>query len=111
MLLALHDKVNAFPTKPDLAVQKAIVPIQNKSDIGFSYYVQHIFNNIAPGIYAVTSVHDENSNGDMDLFFFGPAEGYGTSNDIRGLLGPPSFHDAKFEVSSKNVSLDINMGY
>ena len=111
VLLALHDKANAFPTKPDMAAQKAIVPIQNKSDMGFSYYIQYTFKNVVPGIYAVTSVHDENSNGDMDLFLFRPAEGYGTSNDIRSLFGPPSFHDAKFEVSSENVRLDITMGY
>lgn len=36
VLLALHDKANAFPTKPDMAVQKAIVPIQNKSGLGTS---------------------------------------------------------------------------
>ena len=111
VLLALHDKANAFPTKPDIAVQKAIVPIQNKSDMGFSYYVQYTFKNVVPGIYAVTSVHDENGNGNMDLFLFRPVEGYGTSNDIRGLFGPPRFHDAKFTVSSKDIQLDINMEY
>ena len=111
ILFALHNKPEAFPSNPDLASQKAIVIIQKNTKLDDNYITTYTFKNVMPGIYAVATVHDENSNGNLDTFFFRPTEGYGTSNDIRGIFGPPSFQDAKFEVASQNVSIDIRMGY
>ena len=112
ILLALHNKPEAFPSNPDLAVQSIFIPFETQATLKkTAVTVTHTFKNVLPGTYAITSVHDENSNDDIDLGFFGPVEGYGTSNDIRGIFGPPKFHDAKFVIADQNVTIPISMGY
>lgn len=65
--------------------------------------------NVPAGIYAISAFHDENDNKKMDTNFFKiPKEAIGTSNDARGMFGPPKFKDAKFTVN-KDVSLKINV--
>ena len=68
------------------------------------------FENVTPGIYAVSVIHDENSNGDLDTGVFGiPTEDYGFSNDAKGRFGPASFDDSKFEMSAdKEIVININ---
>ena len=52
---------------------------------------------VAPGDYAVSVFHDENSNGKLDRNFMGmPKEGVGKSNDAAGHFGPPKYDDARF---------------
>ena len=68
------------------------------------------FEDVTPGIYAVSVIHDENSNGDLDTGFLGiPTEDYGFSNDAKGTFGPASFEDSKFEMSvDKEIVININ---
>lgn len=68
------------------------------------------FKDVPKGIYAVSVYHDENGNGQLDRNGFGmPTEGYGTSNDAKGFMGPPKYEDAKFIVKSNAViKLNIN---
>jgi uncharacterized protein (DUF2141 family) len=55
------------------------------------------FGAIPAGTYAISFMHDENGNGDMDSNFLGiPKEPWGMSNDAPARLGPPSFADASF---------------
>lgn len=57
-----------------------------------------VFDNVAPGTYAITAIHDLNNNGELDKNFLGvPTEPYGFSNDARGTMGPPSFSSASFQ--------------
>ena len=66
-----------------------------------------VFENVAPGEYAITCFHDKNNNGIMDFEPNGlPKENYGASNNVMS-FGPPQYLNAKFEVLDKNVSLDI----
>ena len=66
-----------------------------------------IFEDIAPGDYAVSSFHDENNNKKMDTNFIGiPKEPIGISNNAKGFMGPPKYKDAKFTVST-DVLLNI----
>jgi len=59
------------------------------------------FKNVPAGKYAVSVIHDANSNGDLDTGSFGiPVEAYGFSNDARGMFGPPSFDESEFEITS-----------
>lgn len=54
---------------------------------------------VPPGTYAVMAYQDENENGELDRYFFGPPkENYGFSRDARGKFGPPSFDDAAIQV-------------
>ena len=63
------------------------------------------FSGLPAGTYAVSVFHDENDNGQLDKNSFGiPAEGYGTSNDAGGFMGPPKFGDAKFTITAQEKS-------
>lgn len=73
-----------------------------------------IFENIKPGAYAISVVHDENENRDLDQNKLGiPKEGFGFSNNARGTMGPPSFKEARFEIpsGSKDTVITIEMKY
>ena len=65
------------------------------------------FEDVPPGRYAVSVLHDRNSNQRMDFDPSGmPQEPYGMSgNDMR--MGPPTFEGAAFEVGSEPVALSI----
>ncbi|MEX0290588.1 MAG: DUF2141 domain-containing protein [Flavobacteriaceae bacterium] len=65
------------------------------------------FENVSPGTYAISVLHDENSNMRMDFQDNGmPSEHYGMSGDVMA-MGPPSFNDAKFEVTDEDLELKI----
>ena len=73
--------------------------------------VQVVFENIPEGTYAVSIIHDENENEELDSNFFGiPNEGFGFSNDAMGTFGPPSFEKASFKLT-ENETLTINLKY
>ncbi len=69
--------------------------------------VTFTFENVKPGTYAVMVLHDENDNQRMDFETNGmPKESYGmTGNSM--VMGPPTFADAKFEVSDKDMDFTI----
>ncbi len=70
------------------------------------------FEDIPPGTHAIAVIHDENSNGKLDTNWLGiPTEGYGFSNDAKGLLGPPSFPAASFLYDGRNLELTISLHY
>jgi uncharacterized protein (DUF2141 family) len=69
------------------------------------------FGDVPPGTYAVAVFHDENANGKLDTNILGlPAEGVGTSNNRRPLIGPPTWEGAKFEVRDSAL-IDILLRY
>ncbi|UPZ15608.1 DUF2141 domain-containing protein [Flavobacterium humidisoli] len=58
------------------------------------------FDNLPAGEYAISTYHDENSNGKLDRNAMGmPLEEYAASNNAKGIMGPPLYSDAKFTVS------------
>lgn len=66
-----------------------------------------IFENVPAGVYAIICYHDENENKRMDFQENGmPLENYGTSNNPMN-FGPPQFDSSKFEVTNKDVTLEI----
>ena len=70
------------------------------------------FLDIPPGTYALAVIHDENTNGKFDTNWMGvPTEGYGFSNDAKGLLGAPSFSAASFQYDGQNLELTISLHY
>ncbi|WP_422860318.1 DUF2141 domain-containing protein [Flagellimonas sp. S174] len=69
--------------------------------------VSFTFKNVAPGTYAIMALHDENENRSMDFYENGmPKESYGMSGNEM-TLGPPSFIDAKFDVTQEDLELNI----
>jgi uncharacterized protein (DUF2141 family) len=72
------------------------------------------FHDLKPGPYAISVMHDENSNKDMDQNKIGiPKEGFGFSNNARISLGPPSFEKVKFEIQpgTKDTRISIDLRY
>ena len=70
------------------------------------------FEDIPKGNYALAVVHDENMNGKLDTNLLGiPKEGYGFSNDAKGLIGAPSFSAASFPYDGENLELTIRLRY
>lgn len=70
------------------------------------------FEDLPPGSYALAVVHDENMNGKLDTNVLGvPKEGYGFSNDAKGLVGAPSFSAASFSYDGGDLDLTIGLHY
>lgn len=66
-----------------------------------------VFKDVAPGDYAIVCYHDKNNNDRMDFSAQRmPLEDYGASNNYMA-FAPPSYENAKFTVTDKDVSLDI----
>jgi uncharacterized protein (DUF2141 family) len=62
--------------------------------------------------YAIAVFHDANDNKILDKNFFGvPKEGYGFSNNARGLLGPPDFDDVVFLLDQENKTTSLYLSY
>ena len=102
ILIGLYDNASNFPRK--VATGK-VVKVTEK-------LMKVTFPDIKPGNYAVSVLHDENQNKDMDQGRLGiPKEGYGFSNNAMGVMGPPSFKKARFHVPDGDSSITIKMKY
>ena len=74
--------------------------------------VHLVFEDVAPGRYAIALLHDENGNGKADRALgMMPTEGFGFSRDAPVRMGPPSFGDAAFELVGEPVAQTIRMRY
>ncbi len=59
--------------------------------------------------FAVAAHHDENGNNKLDTrWLVIPNEPLGMSNNAKGGMGPPSYSDAAF-ILSTDTTLNINM--
>jgi uncharacterized protein (DUF2141 family) len=69
-----------------------------------------VFENLKPGKYAVSVLHDANKNKDLDQNKLGiPKEGFGFSNNVIGTMGPPSFERAQIDLGPDKKDLDIGI--
>jgi uncharacterized protein (DUF2141 family) len=98
ILIGLYDSTSHFPRKVDTG--KVVKVIDNEMKITFA--------GIKPGNYAVSVLHDENQNKELDTNRLGiPKEGYGFSNNVTGIIGPPSFRKARFNGPAGNIAISI----
>ncbi|MEQ8304509.1 MAG: DUF2141 domain-containing protein [Cyclobacteriaceae bacterium] len=69
------------------------------------------FERVPVGSYALSVIHDENENFELDSNFFGiPKEGFGFGNDAMGSFGPPSFEKTLVNVGDgKNNYTVVNL--
>ena len=103
VLVTLFKEGKGYPDEPEKAFKKTKISIvDNKASIDFT--------NIPAGEYAIVVLHDENNNLKMDKNLGIPKEGYGFSNNVMGLMGPPSFSKASFKFEGKQV-VEIKMRY
>jgi putative oxidoreductase len=71
-----------------------------------------VFEDVAPGSYAMAFLHDEDDDGDLDRDWIGmPQEGFGFSNDAPVRLGPPSFESARFAHTGIETHLRVHARY
>jgi uncharacterized protein (DUF2141 family) len=105
VLCSLFSSATDFPKRAERAAA------HTQSDILHGHAVCE-FTGIAPGTYAISVFHDENSNGKLDTNFMGiPREGVGASNNAKGHFGPPKFDVAAFRFSGGRVDLKITINY
>lgn len=102
ILIGLYDNASNFPRK--VSTGKVVKVTDREMHVTFS--------DVKPGNYAVSVLHDENQNKDLDQGKLGiPKEGYGFSNNVMGVIGPPSFRKARFHVPDGDSSITIRMKY
>ncbi|HWQ25270.1 MAG TPA: DUF2141 domain-containing protein [Chlorobaculum sp.] len=102
--VALFRVKDGFPDKTERALEGRIIQAGEHCLVKFEH--------VPYGTYAVSVLHDENSNGKMDKTFIGvPKEGFGTSNNPKVRMGPPSFSESSFELDTGNVTLNISLNY
>ncbi len=102
---ALYSSRDGFPKNSEKAVARVSSAISGKQAVCD-------FSGIAPGTYAVSVFHDENSNGKLDTNFMGiPREGVGASNGAKGHFGPPKFDAAAFHFAGGHLDLKITITY
>lgn len=101
-----------FNTKDSwLKLEKSVKVQKLKIDGGT---VTATFADLPAGNYAVSVIHDENSNGKLDMHWLpvpGPDEGAGVSNDASATIGPPSYGDALFKLNEGGGVISLKMRY
>ncbi|GAB5348659.1 DUF2141 domain-containing protein [Alteriqipengyuania sp. 357] len=105
VLACLTPSENAFPDcGEDRLAQHRVVRANSRVTI--------VFNDVPPGEYAISLLHDENGNGKADKTLFLPKEGFGFSRDAKARFGPPRFSSAAFRVAEdQTVYQTIRMRY
>ncbi len=105
VLVYLYNSADGFPQEPEKAVNFLMERIRRQK-------AEVTFKQVTYGTYAISVFHDQNSNKIMDLNWLGiPKEGYGISNDAKGLMGPPSFRKASFNLGAGRMEIPIQMEY
>ena len=76
-----------------------------------NYSAEISFDSISPGKYAIQFFHDENENQKMDFNLIGiPKEKFGSSNNVKPVLGPPKFEKMLFNLTKnkKIIMIPVN---
>jgi len=90
-----------FPTQPEKAVAQKSAPVTGPE-------LELSFTGLSRGSYAAAAYHDQNNNGTLDRSLLGwPVEPTAASNGARGLVGPPSFSDAVFELKQPAQTIQL----
>lgn len=99
-----------------LYTKSNFLEVQNQL-FGTRLFVQNgkafkLVENLPPGKYAMSVLHDENDNNEMDFRFLLPSEGCGFTNNPKLFLSRPSFETCSFEVKAGVTStVQIQMKY
>jgi uncharacterized protein (DUF2141 family) len=107
IMIWIWNAPSGFPVKGDEAYRKIVLPASSVVNGAVNTSVT-----LPTGTYAVSTLHDENHNGQMDKNFMGmPKEGYGSSSKVITHLHPPSFDQAKFTLPSSGAEIAVVMHY
>lgn len=71
-----------------------------------------LFENLPNGDYALSVIHDENENSELDTNFMGiPKEGFAFGNNALGSFGPPSFEKTIVSLKDGETSQSLTLKY
>ena len=101
--ISLEMEINNLESNKGLIYIRILDENENPVIVGKSpvinYSSEISFDSISAGKYAIQFFHDENENQKMDFNLIGiPKEKFGSSNDVKPILGPPKFKKMLFEI-------------
>ncbi len=103
LFCSIYAKAEGWPAKS--ALQNQTLVIRGKDAVC-------TFEGLKAGTYAVSVLHDENGNGEMDYGTFGaPAEGWASSNNVTHTFSGPDFQESSFTLKAgetKVLSLEVH---
>jgi len=103
--LLIFNTKSGFPSDERKALKQSIIKVTSQT-------MEYVFEGLAPGTYAVAIIHDENSNKRLDTNFMGiPREGYGVSNNVVNMFGPPGFDESSFTLKPGTYTAEIKVNY
>ena len=103
-------KIGLYNTKEGYRSRGSIASFLSASVKPKERKAEFIFEQVPYGEYTIKLFHDANYNGVVDKNIFGiPNESYGFSNNPKMLLGPPSYDQAKFNIFSPQIILEIKV--
>lgn len=107
LLVVLYDSAESW-----LKVPKA-AQVARAKITGGSLTVE--LKGVKPGTYAISVIHDENKNDELDMRWLPypkPKEGSGASGDAEASkVGPPKWENAKFELGAEAKTIPISVKY
>ena len=113
--ISLEIKINNLESNKGPIYIRILDENENPVIVGTSSVVNYSskisFDSISPGKYAIQFFHDENENQKMDFSIIGiPKEKFGSSNDVKPVLGPPKFEKMLFNLTEnkKVIMIPVN---
>ncbi len=87
---------NGFPRETTKALTKTTArPVGTEATC--------VFEELPPGRYAISFIHDRNEDGKMNTGLFGmPLERYGFSRDPKPFMRAPTFDEAAFQLEASS---------
>jgi uncharacterized protein (DUF2141 family) len=102
---ALHDKPEGFPRHPERARQIVFVPVSGPSascELAMP----------TSDAFAISVIHDRNSNGKLDMALGIPTEGLAFSRNPRPVMRAPTFEEAAIGAANvRDGAIAVTMRY
>ena len=113
--ISLEIKINNLESNKGPIYIRILDENENPVIVGTSTVINYSseisFDSISPGKYAIQFFHDENENQKMDFNLIGiPKEKFGSSNNVKPLLGPPKFEKMLINLNEnkKIIIIPVN---
>ena len=113
--ISLEIKINNLESNKGPIYIRILDENENPVIVGTSTVINYSseisFDSISPGKYAIQFFHDENENQKMDFNLIGiPKEKFGSSNNVKPVLGPPKFEKMLINLndSEKIIIIPVN---
>lgn len=101
-------RVGLFTSEKDFLKKAAIGKVVKATGTEITV----VFENLQPGEYGLSVIHDENENGELDSNLIGiPKEGFAFGNNAMGMFGPPDFEKAKVKIENTEIRQEISLKY